>query len=306
MLRRRSINRKPRIKQSRSDRIFDAVNYTWVIAFTLFVLYPLYVILISSFSDPVEVSLGRVIIFPRGFSLDGYKAVLEDARVFRGFYNSFIYTTFGTILNVACTVLAGYSLSRKDLVGGTAIMFFLVFTMYFQGGLIPTFNLVRSLGLYGTRLVMIIMDLVWIFMIIISRTYFRTTIPDELLEAAKMDGCNDGRFFVSVVLPLSGALTAVLVLFYSVGHWNQFFRALVYLRRQADWPLQLVLRLVLIQQQLVADDPNSVGQISQAAFDRAELVKYALIIVASVPMLVLYPFVQKHFVKGIMIGSVKG
>ena len=165
--------------------------------------------------------------------------------------------------------------------------------------------LVRKLGLYNTRGIMIIMHMVWVYMIIIARTYYKSTIPEELLEAARIDGCNDLQFFIRVVIPLSKALTAVLVLFYSVLHWNQYFEALIFLRQESMWPLQLVLRKILLLQEMIANDPST-SEISQAFFDRVELVKYCLIVVASLPMIILYPFVQKYFVKGVMIGSIKG
>ncbi|MFW5880667.1 MAG: carbohydrate ABC transporter permease [Spirochaetota bacterium] len=300
------MSQKANVRQGREDRVFDAINTTLLILFGLAVLYPLYIIIISSISDPAAVASGEVLFLPRGFNIGGYAAVLSDPRIGMGFLNSTFYTLAGTILNVICTLLAGYSLSRKDLFGAGIITAFLIFTMYFQGGLIPTFILVRNLGLYGTRLIMIVMDIVWIYLIIIARTYYRTTIPDELLEAARIDGCHDGQFFVHVVVPLSAALTAVLALFYGVAHWNQYFRGLVYLRSKEMWPLQLVLREILILQQMIANDPNAAGDISQEFFDRSELVKYALIMVASIPMLVLYPLVQRYFVRGVMIGSVKG
>jgi ABC-type glycerol-3-phosphate transport system permease component len=295
-----------KVRQSSEDYVFDTINTVLLILFGLAVLYPLYVIVISSISDPKAVASGEVMFLPKGFTLEGYAAVLSDERIGIGFLNSIIYTSAGTILNLVCTTLAGYALSRKDLFGAGLITAFLIFTMYFQGGLIPTFILVRNLGLYGTRLVMIIMDLVWIYLIIIARTYYKSTVPEELLEAARIDGCHDGQFFWYVVVPLSGALTAVLALFYGVSHWNQYFRGLIYLRSKDMWPIQLVLRDILILQQMIANDPNSAGDISQEFFDRSELVKYALIMVASIPMLMLYPFVQRHFVRGVMIGSVKG
>jgi putative aldouronate transport system permease protein len=294
------------IKQTTGDQVFDALNYGAVILFTLLVLYPLYVIVISSVSEPIAVALGQVSLAPRGFTLEGYEAVFKDSRVWSGYLNSIFYTFLGTTLNVACTVLGGYALSRKDLVGGTAIMLFLVFTMYFEGGLIPTFLLVRSIGLYGSRLALIILDAVWVYLIIIARTYYRSTVPDELREASVVDGCTNVQFFVHVVLPLSAALTAVLALFYGVAHWNQYFKALIYLRSEEKWPLQLVLHQILVLQNMIANDPDASYEALNAAFGRAELVKYSLIIVASVPMMLLYPFVQRYFVKGVMIGSVKG
>lgn len=297
---------KKAIKQSTEDRIFDGINYTLIILFSLIVFYPLYVVLISSISNPQDVALGRVIFFPKGFTLEGYQAVMEDPRIITGFLNSVGYVTAGTLASVICTILAGYAVSRRDLFGRKYIMIFFIFTMYFNGGLIPTFLLVKNLGLYDTRLIIILIDLLMVYMLIISRTYYSTTIPDELLEAARIDGCHDGQFLIHVVVPLSQSLTAVLVLFYGVHLWNTYFSAFIYLRSQSRWPLQLVLRQILIMQQLLADDPNSTGEISDAFFQRTELVKYALVIIASLPMLVLYPFVQKHFVKGVMIGSVKG
>lgn len=294
------------IKQTTGDQVFDALNYGAVILFTLLVLYPLYVIVISSVSEPIAVALGQVSLAPRGFTLEGYEAVFKDSRVWSGYLNSIFYTFLGTTLNVACTVLGGYALSRKDLVGGTAIMLFLVFTMYFEGGLIPTFLLVRSIGLYGSRLALIILDAVWVYLIIIARTYYRSTVPDELREASVVDGCTNVQFFLHVVLPLSAALTAVLALFYGVAHWNQYFKALIYLRSEEKWPLQLVLHQILVLQNMIANDPDASHEALNAAFGRAELVKYSLIIVASVPMMLLYPFVQRYFVKGVMIGSVKG
>lgn len=293
------------IKQSRADVVFDVLNYTWLAVFTVLVLYPLYLVAIASISDPINVALGNVVFVPIGFTLEGYEAVLGDRRVFTGFFNSTIYTVAGTTLNVTCTTMAGYGLSRKDLFGGTAIMLFFIFTMYFQGGLIPTFILVRNLGLYGTRTIMIIMDLVWVYLIIIARTFYKTTIPNELLEAARIDGCNDLQFFGKVVVPLSGSLTAILTLFYGVAHWNNYFNALIYLRDGALWPLQLVLRRILLLQEFIANQAQD-GAGTQEFFNRAELVKYSLIVIASIPMLVLYPFVQRHFVQGVMIGSIKG
>jgi ABC-type glycerol-3-phosphate transport system permease component len=301
----KTIKKKTGIRQTRGDILFDIINYSWLSVFGLFVLYPLYVVIISSISDPIEVALGSVVFVPVGFTLEGYTAVLRDSRVFIGFYNSIIYTCAGTVLNVTCTAMAGYSLSRKDLFGGTAIMLFFIFTMYFQGGLIPTFVLVRNLGLYGTRTIMIIMDLVWVYLIIIARTFYKSTIPQELLEAARIDGCDDFHFFIKIVVPLSGSLTAVLTLFYGVAHWNNYFRALIYLKDGALWPLQLVLRRILLLQEFIANEAQD-GVGTQEFFNRAELVKYALIVIASIPMLTLYPFVQKHFVQGVMIGSIKG
>ena len=300
------------IALTRQDRVLNAVLYLLLSLILLAVAYPLFFVTIASISDPVLVNTGKVWIIPRGVTLDGYAKIVQHQDLLRGYRNSLAYATLGTLLNLGLTLTAAYSLSRRDLPGRNAIMLYLTFTMFFSGGLIPTFLLIRDLGLYNSFWIMILPAggsalhlAVSVFNIIIARTFFMNTIPQELLDAAVMDGCSDLRFFRSVVLPLSGAIVAVLMVFYAVGHWNGFFHGLIYLRERERFPLQLILRDILIQntftEELEIDDENAL-----AAMMLAESIKYGMIIVASVPVLLLYPFVQKHYVRGVMIGAIKG
>jgi multiple sugar transport system permease protein/putative aldouronate transport system permease protein len=293
------------IKESRPDRLFSAINFVLLLVFLIVVLYPLIYILSASFSDPLAVVSGRVWLWPVEPTLRGYTTIFADREVVTGFLNSLFYTVAGTALNVALTLLAAYPLSRRDLFGRNAIMFLFLFTLLFSGGLIPTYLLVKDLGMLNTRWSMIIPTALAVWNVIITRTYFQVTIPDELLEAAQLDGANDYTFFFRVVLPLSTPIIAVNALFYAVAHWNAFFDALIYLTDKSLFPLQLVLREILVQNQV---DLSMVGDIEDmiARQNLADLLKYSLIVVATVPLLCIYPFVQKHFVKGIMLGSLKG
>ena len=300
------------IALARQDRVLNAVLYVLLSLILAAVAYPLFFVVIASISDPVLVNTGKVWIIPRGLTLDGYARIVQHEDLLRGYRNSLAYTTLGTMLNLGLTLTAAYALSRRDLPGRNAVMLYLTFTMFFSGGLIPTFLVIRDLGLYNSFWIMILPAggsalhlAVSVFNIIIARTFFMNTIPQELLDAAVMDGCSDLRFFRSVVLPLSGAIVAVLMVFYAVGHWNGFFHGLTYLRERARFPLQLILRDILIQntftEELEIDDENAL-----AAMMLAESIKYGMIIVASVPVLLLYPFVQMHYVRGVMIGAIKG
>ena len=295
------------IGRSRLDRLFDVANNTFLGIVLVTVLYPLIYIVSSSFSDPQAVTAGRVWLWPVDFSLDGYKAVLEYRHVWTGYANTFFYAAVGTIVNVTLTIMAAYPLSRPDFKDRNFFMFLITFTMIFYGGLIPTYLVVRSLGLMNTRAVMILPTAVAAWNVIITRTYYQTQIADDLLDASRIDGASDLRFVRSVVLPLSGAITAVNVLFYAVFHWNEYFTAFIYLHDRSLYPLQIVLREILI---LNTVDVNMMTglEIEEMARREAmrELLKYSLIIVASVPVLCMYPFVQRHFVKGVMIGAIKG
>ena len=300
------------IALGRQDRIVNGVLYGLLSLILVLVTYPLFFVTIASISDPVLVNTGKVWIIPRGVTLDGYARIMQHDDLLRGYRNSLAYAVVGTLLNLGLTLTAAYALSRRDLPARNGIMLYLTFTMFFGGGLIPTFLLIRDLGLYNSFWIMILPAggsalhlAVSVFNIIIARTFFMNTIPQELLDAAVMDGCSDLRFFRSVVLPLSGAIVAVLMVFYAVGHWNGFFHGLIYLRERERFPLQLILRDILIQntftEELEIDDENAL-----AAMMLAESIKYGMIIVASVPVLLLYPFVQKHYVRGVMIGAIKG
>jgi putative aldouronate transport system permease protein len=296
--------RTVRIRETRSDRIFTIANYVLLTLFLLAVLYPLVFILSASMSDPLAVSSGRVWLWPVDFNFTGYQAVVEYRSIVRGFLNSVFYAGVGTFVNVTLTLLAAYPLSRRDLYGRNWFMLLFVFTMMFSGGLIPTYLVVHDLGLLNTRWALILPTAMAVWNMIITRTYYQVTIPHELLEAARIDGCDDIRFFLRIVLPLSKPIIAVNALFYAVAHWNQFFNALIYLTDETLFPLQLVLREILIQNSV---DPTQMDVAEMVRRQELrDLLKYTLIVVASIPPLLAYPFVQKHFVKGVMIGSLKG
>ena len=297
--------RSASIRDTRSDRLFTIANYTFLGIILLAVAYPLLYIVSSSFSSPEAVLSGRVFLWPVEPSLEGYREVFEYRKIWIGYRNSIYYAVVGTFINVVATVLAAYPLSRSKLMGRNVIMFLFAFTMMFNGGLIPTYLVVRSVGLLNTRWALMLPMAISVWNMIITRTYFKVTIPDELLEASQIDGCSDFRFVWSVVLPLSGPILAVISLFYAVNHWNQYFWALVYLRDLELFPLQLFLREILVQNEV---SNEMIGNIESAtARDQLrELIKYALIIVASLPVLAAYPFVQRYFVKGVMIGALKG
>lgn len=289
------------------DRVFDIVVYTFLAVLTLCVLYPLIFVLSASFSEPEMVNGGKVALLPKGFNVDGYKEILAYKPIWQGYMNTIIYTVVGTLVNLAVTLSGAYALSRSELYGRNTIAFLFALTMFFSGGLIPTYVLVSSLGLRDTMWALILPGAASMYNLIICRTYFATTIPNELYESGKMDGASDLRMFWSIALPLSAPIIAVMALFYGVGHWNQFFSALIYLSDEAKYPLQLVLRTVLLQQTSGGALDNSVEALTD--FNRrarlAELMKYGLVIVAAGPLLIIYPFLQRFFVKGIMVGAIK-
>lgn len=293
------------IKESNMDRLFNVINYVILTLFLITILYPLIYITSASISSSEAVVSGRVWLWPVDPTLMGYDAVFKHKLIVSGFLNSFYYTVAGTLINVVMTILAAYPLSRKDFYGRNVFMFLFVFTLMFSGGLIPTYLLVKDLGMLNTTWSMLLPGALGIWNMIITRTYFQTTIPDELLEASQLDGCTDFQFVWKIVFPLSGPIIAVITLFYAVGHWNSFFNALIYLKSQKLFPLQLVLRDILVQNDV---DMNMLVDVQEAAKREGlrELLKYSLIIVATLPLMIVYPFVQKYFVKGIMIGSLKG
>ena len=294
-----------RIRTSRRDRTFELVNNALLAVALITVGYPLIYIVSASFSSTQAVVGGRVWLWPVEFSLLGYQTIFDYRAVWAGYANTVFYTVFGTAINVVLTIMAAYPLSRRDLQGRNLFMFMITFTMIFSGGLIPTYLLVRGLGMLNTRWVMMIPNAIAAWNVIITRTYYQSTIPDELHEAAQLDGCSDVRFLMSVVVPLSGAITAVNALFYAVAHWNAFFNAFIYLSKDELYPLQIILREVLIQNDFDNEAFTDVSD-QETREGLRELLKFSLIIVASVPVLAIYPFVQKYFVRGVMIGSIKG
>ncbi len=292
------------IRESRGDRIFLGFVFAFLTLVLVAITYPLIFIVSSSFSSGQAVGAGKVWLLPVEPTLVGYETVFRHSTILLGYVNSAVYTVFGTLINIIVTVLVAYPLSRKDFFGGKFIVLALVFTMMFAGGLIPLYLTVRRVGILNTRLAMLIPQALHVWQVIVARTFFASTIPDELAEAAEMDGCSDANFLWRVVLPLSKPVIAVLVLLYAVFHWNAYFDALMYLNNPRLFPLQIVLRNILILNQ--ARDMMVVATEQVARQNLVALLKYSLIVVASAPIIALYPFAQKHFIKGVMIGSLKG
>jgi len=297
------VKRKERL--GLDDKIYyQAVNI--VLALLLIsVAYPLIFVVSASLSSPGAVAAGRVLLLPVEFSLKGYETVFKDPRIITGYANSIFYTVVGTAISVAITVIAAYPLSRREMPFRNGLMMLFTFTMLFGGGMIPNYILVRDLGMLNTRWSMLIPGALGVYNMIITRTFFQANIPNELYEAAVLDGCNDFKFFGRIVIPLSGAIIAVITLFYSLGQWNAFFGPLLYLTDKKLIPLSIILRDILLANSI---DPATVydPDTQTAMIGLSDLLRYSLIIVASLPMIMIYPFVQKYFVKGVMIGAVKG
>ena len=292
-------------KRSKEDIFFDIFNYAVLGIITVLVLYPLYFIVIASFSDPDAINTGQVVFFPKGFNTLGYQRIFENTKIWRAYGNTIFYTFVGTAINIIMTMVFAYPLSRKDFSGRKFMTFFMMFTMNFQGGLMPTYLLMQKIGLYDTPWVMVLLPALNVFNVIIAKTNIQHNIPEELYEAASIDGCSHFKFFWQIVMPLSKSIMAVLVLYYGVAHWNEFMNGLVYLRDEGLYPLQLVLRGILVQNQASADMMTDIESMLEQQ-KAAELIKYGLIIVSALPVLVIYPFLQKYFAKGVMVGAVKG
>ena len=290
--------------KSPADRIFGAAVVLLSILVFAIVAYPLWFVLIASVSNSNLVNLGKVTIFPKDIRFYGYQQVFQDARIWRGYLNTIIYVVLGTLLNMAVTMPAAYALSRPDFKGRGKIMFYFVFTMYFSGGLVPLYMTISSLGLISTRTILITIVAVNTYNLIIARTFIESSIPNDLYEAAVIDGCSHFKYFFKVVMPLSKAVAAVLVLYYAVFHWNDFFNALMFNSNTKIEPLQIVRRRILLLNEAFASGSGAVG--GGYAQSSADQVKYAVIIVSTLPILCVYPFIQKYFEKGVMIGAVKG
>ena len=300
------------IKDKREARYYDSDRLIlWLNSFLLLLIavvtvYPIYFILIASFSDPNAINAGKTWLLPSDVSLEGYRRVLQDDLVLRGYLNSALYTLVGTAVNLAVTMSGAYALSRKDFFLRKPLMLCITFTMFFSGGMIPTFLVVRQLHLINSFWAMIFPVAVSTWNLIITRTFFSTTIPDELLEAATMDGCSNFRFFAQIVLPLSTTLIAILSLLYGVSHWNSYFNAILYIYKTEMYPLQLILRNVLIKNQVQVGMVDAYVDGMADQYRISEMIKYSIIVFACVPVMLIYPFIQRYFVKGVMIGSVKG
>ena len=292
-------------RQSRGDKIFNVINGLLIAVVLIMIIYPLWFVIIASVSDPAKVLGGQVILMPRKFTLEGYRMVFRDPMIMTGYRNTLFYTVTGTAINLVMTILAAYPLSRKDWVGRGFFMGVLMFTMFFSGGIIPTYLMMNSLGMINTVWAMILPGAVSVYNTIIMRTFFVNSIPPELQEAAQVDGCSNTRLLLQIVLPLSKQILAVMVLFYGVAHWNAFFNALIYLTESKRYPLQLVLRSILIQNTASQDMLGDLDTMGSRVM-MAETIKYALIIVSTLPVMILYPFLQRFFEKGVMVGAVKG
>lgn len=297
-----------RIRQnSVADRVYLAITEVILWFMLIVILVPLIYVLSSSFSSPEAVGNGRVFLWPVDFSLKGYEAVFTTPKVWLGFRNSVFYTVAGTTINIAVTMLAAYPLSRRDLKGRGFVTALFTFTMLFSGGMIPTYLLVRDLKMIDTVWAMLLPGAMSVYNVIIARTYIQSSIPFELYESASLDGCTDDRYLIRIVLPLAKPIIAVLVLWYAVGHWNQYFNAMIYLRNPNLLPLQIVLRNFLIVEDMNgAAIANMTMEEYMDTLYLKNLYQYSLIVVASAPVMLLYPFIQKHFVSGIMLGSLKG
>ena len=297
------------IIESRGDRIFQAVVYVGLTLIALITLYPLLFTVSASISDPYRVATGQVYLFPSGITLEAYQNILKESQVWVGYKNTILYTFFGTLLHLACTIPCAYALSKNNLPGRKMLNIYFMFTMYFSGGMIPSYLLVKSLGLIDTPFILILLGTVSVYNVIVARSFFAASIPEALYESCRIDGGSESRAFFSIALPLAKPIIAVIALYAAVGHWNGYFNALIYTSKPSLQPLQLVLRNVLILNQSfsVADatDAEEIAYLARRAYI-VQTMKYALVFVASAPVLCAYPFVQKYFVKGVMIGSVKG
>lgn len=314
MLSKKNENRASRpkkgLKTSWDDKLFEVINSALLIVLFIFFLYPVWFVLIASISDPNAVASGEVIFLPKDILFNGYKRVFASKEVWTGYLNTIFYTVVGTFFNVLATTTVAYAVSRRDLKGRKLILTMFIVTMYFSGGMIPAYLNVRSMGLLDTRLFMLISGLVTPTNIIICRTYFANSVPWELQEAAFIDGASDIYVFRKIMMPLARPLLAVMSITYAVGHWNNYFNALIYLSDESKYPLQVFLRRILLKSNMLSmmvddSDPSMVAAII-AEQATANQLKYALIVVAALPLLIAYPWVEKHFAKGIMIGGVKG
>lgn len=301
------VNRVIIMRESMTDRIFNVVNYSLLSVVLLMVLYPLIYIVSASISDPVAVNSGEMWLWPIDITFEGYTRVLSNTSMWIGYRNTIYYTLLGVMVNLILTLTCGYALSKKKMTGQYFFTFVIVFTMFFSGGLIPTYLLVKDLGMVNTFWAMVIPNAVSAWNLIVVRTFFASTIPEALEEAAEIDGCSIFRTFTSVVLPLSKPVIAVMALFYGVMHWNQYFNALIYLSDRELYPLQLFLREILVLSDvsgMILHEGDVEAMELQAKI--ANMVKYTVMIVAALPMIVVYLFLQRYFVKGVMIGSLKG
>lgn len=298
------------MKKKSSDRIFNIIIYLIVIIVLIAVLYPLVYIISASISSPTAVNSGKMWLFPKDITFEGYQIIFKNKDIWNGYLNTIIYTLVGTMVNLIFTIPAGYALSRRELPGRNVIMKFILVTMFISGGLIPSYLLITGLGLKNSMWALILPGAVSVYNLIVVRTYFQSNVPEELIESAIIDGASFFRIFFEIVLPLSKPILAVMALFYGIGHWNQYFGALLYIDDRKKYPLQMILREILVIQDMSSNPNMSVsGEMAQFLYSQqqlAQVIKYGVMIVSTLPIILIYPFLQKYFVKGVMIGSIKG
>ncbi|MBM7599996.1 putative aldouronate transport system permease protein [Virgibacillus halotolerans] len=297
------------ISETKTDKMIKTFIYIFLSLALIGVLYPVIYIISASISNPADVNSGKMWLFPKGITLEGYKIIFENSDIWRGYLNTIFYTVLGTSINLAVTIPAAYALSRKDLVGRNLLMGIFVLTMFFSGGLIPTYLVVKSLGMIDTIWALVLPNAAAVWNIVIARVFFQSSVPVELEESAKIDGASNFKIFFKIILPLSAPIIAVMALFYGVGHWNEYFNALIYLSDKAKFPLQLVLREILVLQEMTTENTQISGSMAEAMHSKQQLaaiIKYGVMIVSTLPIIVAYPFLQRHFVQGVMIGSLKG
>lgn len=286
-----------------SDKIFYGVNAFFLIVMALIVTYPLYFIIIASVSDPDAVLAGKVVLYPVDVTFSGFQKILERTDVWRGYLNTIIYTAITVVLSLIVTIPAGWALSRKTLPGKKFFMIYFIIPMFFGGGLIPFYNVMSKLGLINSIWAVILPSILSVWNLFMTKTFFESSIPDGLIEAAKIDGAGAFRTFGMIVIPLAKAVIAVMALYYAVGQWNSYFNAMIFLQDENLYPLQLVLKEILIASESTV---GGSGETILEQYRLANQLKYVSVIVSSLPVIMLYPFVQKHFEQGVMIGSLKG
>ncbi len=293
----------PIMRSSTGDKVFYAFNYVFLGLMALIILYPLYFIIIAAISDPDAVLAGEVFLYPVKITFSGFVKILERTDVWRGYLNTIIYTVITVVLSLIVTIPAGWALSRKTLAGKKFFMIYFIIPMFFGGGLIPFYNVMSSLGLVNTMWAVILPSILSVWNLFMTRTFFESSIPDGLVEAAKIDGAGEFRVFFELVLPLAKAIMAVMALYYAVGQWNSYFNAMIFLQDESLYPLQLVLKEILIASESTT---GGSGETILEQYRLANQIKYVSVIVSSAPVIMLYPFVQKYFAQGVMIGSLKG
>ena len=305
-----AVIKKSTIKESKTDRIFLGFVYVLLIFALVIVAYPLIYIASASISDPSVVNSGEMWLLPKEITFEGYTTILQNKDIWRGYFNTVIYTVVGTALNLFVTIPAGYVLSRKDFPLKGIFTKMMVITMFISGGMIPSYILVNNLGLTNTMWALILPGAASVYNIVVTRTFFQSSIPDELTEAAIMDGATNFKIFTAVILPLAKPIVAVMALFYGVGHWNQYFQALLYIDDRSKYPLQMVLREILVLQDLSSNPTTMMSEATAEYLNQQQnlsaIIKYGVMIVATLPIIMVYPFLQKYFVKGVMLGSLKG